>query len=114
MAVSILSVCKKGVGLNMNVKDKLYESCIVPVVVLDKAEDAVPCAKALLEGGIKVMEITFRTACARDAINLVSENVKEMCVGAGTVINVEQAKNAVKAGANFIVSPGYDEETVSW
>jgi len=98
----------------MDVLKKLSESCVVPVVVLDKAEDAVPAAKALLAGGIGVMEITFRTACAADAIRAVAAECPEMVVGAGTVINLEQCKLAVDCGAKFIVSPGYDEETVAW
>ncbi len=87
---------------------------VVPVVVLDDAELAVSTAKAMLAGGIDVMEITFRTAAAPDAIRKVSAEVPEMLVGAGTVINLEQAKLAVECGAKFIVSPGYDEETVAW
>jgi len=98
----------------MDVLKKMAESIIVPVVVLDDAKDAVPTAKALLAGGIGVMEITFRTAAAADSIQAVAENVPEMLVGAGTVINLEQAKLAVSKGAKFIVSPGYDEETVAW
>ena len=98
----------------MNVLEIIKESKIVPVVVLDDAADAVPTARALLEGGIKVMEITFRTAAAADSIAAVAKEVPEMCVGAGTVITLEQAKKAVSLGANFIVAPGYDEEVVSW
>jgi len=85
---------------------------IVPVVVLNKVEDAVPTAKALLAGGINVMEITFRTAAAADCIAKVSAEVPEMIVGAGTVVNVEQLRQAVEAGAKFIVSPGSDEEVI--
>ena len=98
----------------MDVLAKMAESGIVPVVVLDHAEDAVPTAKAMLNGGICVMEITFRTAAAADSIRAVAKEVPDMVVGAGTVINVEQAKLAVECGAKFIVSPGYDEETVAW
>ena len=87
---------------------------VVPVVVLDDAKDAVPAAQALLAGGVDVMEITFRTAAAPEAIRLVAESCPDMLVGAGTVLNVEQAKQAVKLGAKFIVSPGFDEETVRW
>lgn len=97
-----------------NVMDAIAGSGIVPVVVLDKAEDAVPTAKALLAGGINVMEITFRTVAAADSIKAVSENCPDMVVGAGTVINLEQCRKAVDCGAKFIVSPGYDEETVAW
>jgi 2-dehydro-3-deoxyphosphogluconate aldolase/(4S)-4-hydroxy-2-oxoglutarate aldolase len=94
--------------------EKVCNTGIVPVVVLNNADDAVPLAKALLKGGIDFMEITFRTECAADSIALIAKEVPEMTVGAGTVINVEQAALAVKNGAKFIVSPGIDEETVRW
>ena len=98
----------------MDVLKRMAEAAIVPVVVLDKAEDAVPTARAMVAGGIDVMEITFRTAAAADSIRAVANEVPEMLVGAGTVINLEQCKLAVECGAKFIVSPGYDEETVAW
>ena len=98
----------------MNFTDRVCEAGIVPVVVLNRVEDAVPLAGALLKGGITFMEITFRTECAADCIEVISREVPDMTVGAGTVINVEQAKTAVARGAKFIVSPGLDEETVRW
>ena len=98
----------------MNFTDRVCEAGIVPVVVLNRVEDAVPLAGALLKGGITFMEITFRTECAADCIEVISREVPDMTVGAGTVINVEQAKTAVAGGAKFIVSPGFDEETVRW
>lgn len=98
----------------MNFTDRVCEAGIVPVVVLNRVEDAVPLAGALLNGGITFMEITFRTECAADCIEVISREVPDMTVGAGTVINVEQAKTAVAGGAKFIVSPGFDEETVRW
>lgn len=87
---------------------------VVPVVVIEDAKDAIPTAKALLAGGVDIMEITFRTAAALDAIRAVAENCPEMCVGAGTVLTLEQGKAAVEAGAKFIVSPGFSRELVSW
>ena len=98
----------------MDVLSRLAAAGVVPVVVLDKAEDAVPTARAMVAGGIDVMEITFRTAAAADSIRAVAAEVPEMLVGAGTVLNLEQCKLAVECGAKFIVSPGYDEETVAW
>ena len=98
----------------MDVLSRLANSIVVPVVVLDKVEDAVPAAKAMLAGGVDTMEITFRTACAPEAIKAVAENCPEVCVGAGTILNLEQAKLAIEMGAKFIVSPGYSEEVVSW
>ena len=98
----------------MDVMTRLAKSIVVPVVVLDKAEDAIPTAKAMAAGGVDTMEITFRTACAPEAIKAVAENCPEILVGAGTIIHVEQAKLAVRMGAKFIVSPGFSEEVVSW
>ena len=98
----------------MDVLSRLAAAGVVPVVVLDNAADAVPTAKAMVAGGIDVMEITFRTAAAADSIRAVAAEVPEMLVGAGTVLNLEQCKLAVECGAKFIVSPGYDEKTVAW
>ncbi len=93
---------------------KLAACGIVPVVVLDDTKDAVPTARALLAGGVDVMEITFRTAAAADSIRAVREGCPEMLVGAGTVITLDQCKQALECGAKFIVSPGSDPEVVSW
>ena len=98
----------------MDVLSRLAAAGVVPVVVLDNAADAVPTAKAMVAGGIDVMEITFRTAAAADSIRAVAAEVPKMLVGAVTVLNLEQCKLAVECGAKFIVSPGYDEETVAW
>lgn len=98
----------------MTTLEKLYNAAVVPVVVLDNADDAVPTAKALLAGGVDVMEITFRTTAAADSIAAVTKECPEMLVGAGTVITLEQCKKAVSLGAKFIVAPGYNEEVVSW
>lgn len=98
----------------MNTADRMRRTGIVPVVVLDDAKDAVPTANALLAGGVSVMEITFRTAAAADSIKAVSENCPEMLVGAGTVVTLDQCKQALECGAQFIVSPGLDPEVVSW
>lgn len=98
----------------MDVMNRLRESIVVPVVVLDKVSDAVPTAKALLAGGIGVMEITFRTAAAPDSIEAVSRECPDMLVGAGTILNLDQCKLAVEKGAKFIVSPGFDAEVVAW
>ena len=98
----------------MTVSERLANSIVVPVVVLDKAEDAVPTAKAMAAGGIDTMEITFRTACAPEAIKAVAENCPDVLVGAGTIINLEQCKLALEMGAKFIVSPGLSEEVVSY
>ena len=93
--------------------DQVAACGVVPVVVLEDAEQAVPTAKALLKGGINAMEITFRTAAAKASIAKVAAEVPEMIVGAGTVINVEQLHEALDAGAKFIVSPGTSEEVIA-
>lgn len=87
---------------------------VIPVVVLDRVEDAVPMAHALAEGGLPAAEVTFRTAAAAGCIHEMAEKCPEVLVGAGTVVNVEQARRAVDAGAKFVVSPGTDLELVDW
>ena len=98
----------------MDILSRLARSIVVPVVVLDDAKDAIPTANAMVAGGIDVMEITFRTAAAPDAIKAVAENCPDMLVGAGTILNLDQCKLAVEMGAKFIVSPGFDPEVVDW
>ena len=98
----------------MTVMERLANSVVVPVVVLDKVEDAVPLAKAMAAGGVDTMEITFRTACAPDAIRAVAENCPDVLVGAGTIVNLDQCKLAIEMGAKFIVSPGFSDEIVGY
>ena len=99
-------------------KDELYtffhDSGIVPVVKIDDADKAVPLAKAMIDGGINSAEITFRTAAAEEAIRKVTAAFPKMVVGAGTVINPQLAEKAVAAGAKFIVSAGFNRDTVAW
>ena len=87
---------------------------IVPVIALDRPEDAEPLAKALLDGGIRCAEVTFRTAAAEESIRIISEKFPEMLVGAGTVLTTEQVDRAVAAGAKFIIAPGLNPKTVSY
>ncbi len=94
--------------------ERLARAGVVPVVVIDDAKDAVPTANAMVAGGIDVMEITFRTAAAPEAIKAVAENCPDMLVGAGTILNVEQCKLAIEMGAQFIVSPGFDADVVRY
>lgn len=98
----------------MNIMERLHRAGVIPVVVLENAKDAVPVAKALLDGGVDVMEITFRTAAAPDAIRAVAESCPGMLVGAGTVLNLDQCRQAAEQGAKFIVSPGFDDEMAAW
>lgn len=93
---------------------RMKEAGIIPVVVLDRVEDAVPTACALLEGGIHVMEVTFRTQAAPEAIRAIAAQCPQMLVGAGTICTVEQCRLALQCGARFLVSPGFDPEVVSW
>ncbi len=87
---------------------------VVPVVVLNRTEDAAPLAKALCEGGLKCAEVTFRTEAAEKSIRIMTKEHPEMLVGAGTVLTIEQVDRAVAAGAKFIVSPGFDPEIVDY
>lgn len=87
---------------------------IVPVVRLDQPAEGIPLARALLAGGLPCAEITFRTQAAADAIRQIAAAVPEVVVGAGTVVSVDQAKQAVDSGAKFIVSPGFGPKVVEW
>ena len=95
-------------------EEQFYEYAVVPVVVLDDAEDAAPLAEALIKGGLPCAEVTFRTEAAEESIRIMSEKYPEMLVGAGTVLTTEQVDRAVAAGAKFIVSPGFDPEIVDY
>lgn len=94
--------------------EKLGVLGVVPVVKIERAEDAVELGRALLAGGLPCAEITFRTAAAEEAIRQIASNLPEVIVGAGTVLSVEQADRAVSAGARFIVSPGFNQKVVDW
>ena len=85
---------------------------VVPVIVIKDLGHAVPLAKALVEGGLNVLEITLRSPVALEAIRTISGEVEGAIVGAGTVINAEQFVDAADAGAKFVVSPGLTEEVV--
>lgn len=85
---------------------------VVPVIKFNDPSEALPLADALAKGGIRIMEITFRSDAAEEAIRLVSEERPDILVGAGTVTNVDELRRAAKAGAEFIVSPGFSEEVV--
>jgi 2-dehydro-3-deoxyphosphogluconate aldolase/(4S)-4-hydroxy-2-oxoglutarate aldolase len=82
---------------------------VVPVIVINKLEHAVPLAKALVAGGVRVLEVTLRTACAIDAIRAIAKEVPEAIIGAGTVLNPEQLAEVTAAGAQFAISPGLTE-----
>ena len=87
---------------------------ILPVVNITKIEVALPLAKALLDGGIEALEVTLRSNCSLMAIRQIKERYPHMVIGCGTVLTIENAEDAIAAGADFIVSPGYDEELVDY
>ena len=98
----------------MMMSEQMAAYGVVPVVVLNNKNDALPLAEALVEGGLPCAEVTFRTEAAEESIKIMSEAYPEMLVGAGTVLTIEQVKRAVNAGAKFIVSPGFDPEIVDY
>ena len=98
----------------MTIEERFEDFGVVPVVVLDDVKDALPLAKALTEGGLPCAEVTFRTEGAEESIKVMAEAYPDMVVGAGTVLTIEQVDAAVKAGAKFIVSPGFDPEIVDY
>ncbi|WRD89007.1 bifunctional 4-hydroxy-2-oxoglutarate aldolase/2-dehydro-3-deoxy-phosphogluconate aldolase [Helicobacter pylori] len=91
-------------------QDKIIEvlqiSPIVPVVVIEDVKDAVPLAQSLVEGGVQIIEVTLRSSCALEAIELIAKNVLKMRVGAGTILNPTQLEQAQNRGAEFLISPG--------
>ena len=98
----------------MSVLEKIKKSGIIPVVTIERSDDAVELAKALMDGGLNCMEVTFRTESAADSIKNIKEKFPEMIIGAGTVLNVGQVVDAIKAGADFIVSPGSNENVIKY
>ena len=97
-----------------DVFDVIEKAHFVPLIVLSDAEDAVPMAPALVEGGLPIAEVTFRTSAAAEVMRQMSYHVPECLVGAGTVHNVTKAKEAVDAGARFIITPGMNPAVVDW
>ncbi len=100
--------------MNNDMMKELYSIGLIPVIKIENADDAVPLAKALIDGGLPAAEITFRTACAAEAIKNITEAYPEMLVGAGTVLTTEQVDAAIAAGSKFIVSPGLNPKVVSY
>ncbi len=98
----------------MPMLERLKQIGLVPVAVIEDAGHAAPAAKALMAGGIGAMEITLRTAAGLDCIREACHACPDMIVGAGTVLSVEQARESAEAGAQFIVSPGFDADIVGW
>jgi len=93
---------------------EIGELGLVPVVKIERVDDALTLGNALIKGDLPVAEITFRTAAAEDAIKMLTTELPELLVGAGTVLTVDQVKRAVGAGARFIVSPGFNPKVVDY
>lgn len=98
----------------MSIFDQLSSYGVVPVIAIDDANDALPLADALLDGGLPVAEITFRTSAAGDAIAAIAKNRPDIIIGAGTVLDEVQADAALKAGARFALSPGIDADVLAY
>ena len=97
-----------------DINSELYSIGLIPVIKIENPDDAVPLAKALIDGGLPAAEITFRTACAAEAIKKITEAYPEMLVGAGTVLTAEQVDAAIAAGSKFLVSPGLNPKVTAY
>ena len=93
---------------------ELYSIGLIPVIKIENPDDAVPLAKALIDGGLPAAEITFRTKCAAEAIKNITDMYPEMLVGAGTVLTTEQVDEAIAAGSKFLVSPGLNPKVTAY
>ena len=100
--------------MSIDIRKTVEEVRLVPVVVIDDADDAVPAAEALKAGGVPIMEITLRTKAGLAAIESVAKSVPDILVGAGTVLTMDQAKAALAADAKFVVLPGFDPKIVDF
>jgi 2-dehydro-3-deoxyphosphogluconate aldolase/(4S)-4-hydroxy-2-oxoglutarate aldolase len=98
--------------MNVDIAKILGDTPVVPLVQADDPEIAIRISRALAAGGLAVAEIVFRTDAALQCLSAVAAEVPEMIAGAGTVLNAEQAEQAIAAGAKFVVAPGLDEDTV--
>jgi 2-dehydro-3-deoxyphosphogluconate aldolase/(4S)-4-hydroxy-2-oxoglutarate aldolase len=94
--------------------EKIGELGIIPVVKIERAEDALPLGRALIDGDLPIAEITFRTSATEESIKTLTRELPNLLVGAGTVLTIEQVKEAVSAGAKFIVSPGFNPRVVDY
>lgn len=98
----------------MNTLDLATFGPVIPVIVINKVEDAVPMAEALLAGGIRVLEVTLRSSCALQAMEQIAKHVPDAILGSGTVRNLKDAQASLDAGCKFAVSPGYTSELGSF
>jgi 2-dehydro-3-deoxyphosphogluconate aldolase/(4S)-4-hydroxy-2-oxoglutarate aldolase len=100
--------------MEKNVLEIVKNNKVVPVAAIENSENAIPVAQALINGGLPLIEVTFRTAAAESSIKKITSEFSDVLVGAGTVLTVEQARKAIEAGASFIVSPGLNEKVVEF
>ena len=100
--------------MNNDMIQQLHLIGLIPVIKIENADDAVPLAKALIDGGLPAAEITFRTKCAAEAIKNITEAFPDMLVGAGTVLTTEQVDAAIAAGSKFLVSPGLNPKVTAY
>lgn len=114
LAAVVCTHAKKGRRTLTKLFEILGHIGLVPVITITRAEDAVPLGRALLAGGIGCAEITFRTTATAEAMRMMAGELDGMLIGAGTVLNVQQAEQAIQAGARFVVSPGFDATIVEW
>jgi len=96
----------------VSVDELMTTGPVIPVLTIERLQDAAPLARALVEGGLRPLEITLRTACALEAIAIIAEEVPDAIVGAGTVLNAKDFDRAARAGARFIVSPGLTDALI--
>ncbi|SBT14654.1 bifunctional 4-hydroxy-2-oxoglutarate aldolase/2-dehydro-3-deoxy-phosphogluconate aldolase [Vibrio celticus] len=94
--------------------EQLANLKVIPVIAINRAEDAIPLGKALVENGMPCAEITLRTECAIEAIRIMRKEFPDMLIGSGTVLTNEQVDASIEAGVDFIVSPGFNPRTVQY
>lgn len=94
--------------------EKLAQLKVIPVIAIERADDAVPLGKALVENGMNCAEVTFRTPCAAQAIRNLRAAFPDMLIGAGTILTLEQVDEAIASGVDFIVSPGFNPKVVQY
>ncbi|MFX1303969.1 MAG: bifunctional 4-hydroxy-2-oxoglutarate aldolase/2-dehydro-3-deoxy-phosphogluconate aldolase [Promethearchaeota archaeon] len=93
---------------------KIEELKLIPVAIIENPSDAIPLTQALIDVGLPIIEVTFRTQVAEESISILSKNFPNLLVGAGTVLKIEQVKKAMNAGAKFIVTPGFNPKVVNY
>jgi len=97
-----------------NIFERIGQLGLIPVVKIEKAQDALALGEALLAGGLPAAEITFRTDAAGESLRILDKSLPEVLIGAGTVLNIDNVKKAVDSGAKFIVAPGFNPKVVDY